>query len=128
MAAMKMIPIAYLIMSIDGFIHLYNTIVHNDLDDRNCLYELDWEVGGDQSQLLAYCVRHDRLPTNASDERCNEQSNHTFAELLGKKITGADLFHWFAPIDTISDYERYRVDRDVSLSETVFCNCSGKLI
>ncbi len=115
-----------LFATVNGSFRLYNTNVSDSRDYKDCLYSFKLKSDINEWQLVPYCIRHNVSSTDDDGEQCYGNTNYTFEQLKSRNIDSHHLYKWNAPIDTINDYQKYRVDDDFSLGSHRYCNCSGK--
>jgi hypothetical protein len=122
----ELIFIFHLISFVNGSFHLYNTKFSKNSDYRECLYSFTVDSGKNEWQLIPYCIRHNAFNSDYADSLCYNGTGYTFEQLKSKNINSYDLYEWYAPIDTINEYQKYLIGGNLSLSNYRYCNCTGK--
>ncbi len=112
---------SWVAISIETQFRLYHTKYPVNHGDHTCLYRYTNEFNGRARHLVSYCIRASTDVQLNSELPCYGD-NYTFAELKRNNFTSEHLMKWFAPIDLISDYQRFLVDN--SNENELFCNCS----
>jgi len=113
-------------ISTHALINLYFTDIDNQdhyMLQQNCFFIfLAHSPKFQYDQIMDFCMSEP-----ASDFSITKNdfiTNFTFFQLAHANITSEQLFLWSAPIDLIEHYQYYLNEKDISLAEYIFYNCT----
>ncbi|CAF1072838.1 unnamed protein product [Adineta ricciae] len=101
----------------------YDIEKYNNLQHDCLLVASTTEFVFNARQVIAYCLTESSPKWNIRPNTVNQ--NVTFAELYHQGVIWKQLYLWSAPLDTIERYQIYLSQREISMDNDVFYNCTS---